>query len=183
MTKEAAYIKRVKAWRNIVRVLHRLPPARKWQCHYWNSTEGAWFNFCSIMLEERTRLAEIIIKRGWELAEIRIPTDTWIAQFNATQKMLKHHQFSPLHFISSIWHPNPSHTVHPNVTKVEKTISRKAYRSKATSAKTDRRVWCGGCSNHSRKQVLISCKRSSYNSWYVFVEDFSIGAPVSWHEL
>ena len=35
------------------------------------------------MLEERTRLAEIIIKRGWELAEIRIPTDTWIAQFNA----------------------------------------------------------------------------------------------------
>jgi len=54
------------------------------------------------MLEERTRLAEIIIKRGWELAEIRIPTDTWIAQFNATQKMLKHHQFSPLHFISSI---------------------------------------------------------------------------------
>jgi hypothetical protein len=43
-----------------------------------------------------------MLHEGTGLAEIIIPTDAWIAQFNATQKMLKHHEFSPKHFISSI---------------------------------------------------------------------------------
>jgi hypothetical protein len=38
-----------------------------------------------------------MLQEGTGLAEIIIPTDAWIAQFHATQKMLKYHQLSSAH--------------------------------------------------------------------------------------